>query len=522
MRGHAWLVLAAALAARTASADDELLRGAVIKVEAQEIYIDLGSDRGVVAGAALRIKRPVTLRHPVTRAAVEDWIPIGSASVTAAGTVMARAVVGNLVAEIKPGDVAEVLVTGTSPAPSPASIRPAGPPVDPETAEVLALFAAQAGQPLDARIASWERFLSTRPRSPFAEAIRHDLDTLHALREELRPARVANGSDMLATVQHAAVDRAPAGVPLPLVFVLDRPEQVASAYLHYRPTGERTYRSVLLAREHDIYLRGVVPAQVVQPPGVDYFVEVSTPAGRSGLAFGTPAEPVAVAVDEPPLLDRYAPRPGRSSVRLQAEYLDFARFDSRTGDRRDWVVHSTVDFTYRFDTAVESLGVGYGVYAGAGGYANRAWSAMEPMPRAGFDYGYADIEVGGNEGPVHVSAGGQLIAGVGRNGFGMGAEGRLRVGDRDATNLLLSARTIDEVGFLSLIRFGTRIAERAKLGVSVGATNQPNDGDVGVRLGSEVELLADRNVSVIVGGSWQGRSIHHGGPGAGAGLAVTW
>lgn len=517
------------LCASLANADDSILRGAVVKVEAREIYVDLGRDRGVADGAALRLKRPIALRHPVTRAAVDDWIPIGAASVTQAGSVMSRAIVGELVTDVKVGDVAEVFVASAAPPPpppqaAPQPAQPAGPGLDPQTAEVLSLFAAQAGQSLDARIASWERFLSMRPGSPYAEAIRRDLDTLHELRDELRPPTVARDNETLATVKHNAPFSAPAGAAIPVVFVLDQPEHVASAYLHYRPRGARTYRSVLLVREHNIYLRGMVPAAVVQPPGVDYFVEVSTPAGRSGLALGTPEQPIEVDVAGPPIIERFASKPGRSSVKLAGDFLDFATFDKRSdGNHEDRLVHATVDFTYRLDEHVESLGVGYGVYSGYGGFANQVWNDANPLPRSGFDYGYADIEVGGHtDGHIHVSGGGQMIAGVGRGGFGLGVEGRLRIGDRDETNLLLSARSIDQVGWLSLVRFGTRLARPLLLGVSVAATNQPNDGDVGVQLGTDLEIFGGGSTSLLLKASWQGRSTDHGGIGGGAGLGVYW
>jgi hypothetical protein len=177
-----------------AHADDEIVRGAIVKIEAQEIYVNIGVDRGVAGGASVRIKRAVALRHPVTRAQIQDWIPVGSANVTQAGAVMSRAVVGDLIGNLKVGDIAEVLVdrpdraTPAQPVQAPLQ-QPGAPPVDPMTAEVLGVFAAQAGQPLDTRIAAWERYLSTRATSPYAEAIKRDLDQLHTLREELRPRR---------------------------------------------------------------------------------------------------------------------------------------------------------------------------------------------------------------------------------------------------------------------------------------------------------------------------------------------
>ncbi|NVB85208.1 MAG: hypothetical protein HOV81_42980 [Kofleriaceae bacterium] len=508
-----------------AHADDEIVKGSIVKIEAQEIYVDIGAQKGVAHGASVRIKRAVSLRHPVTRALVQDWIPVGSASVTQAGTVMSRAVLGDLVTQVKLGDVVEILVDRPDVAPKPdrpAPPPPQGPPVDPQTAEVLGVFAAQAGQTLEVRIASWERYLSARSGSPFAAAIRRDLDQLHTLRDELRPRDSAQHSDTIVTVGHEPVKTAVAGEQIPVVFVLDEPREVASAYLHYRPRGNRTYRSMLLVREHDIYLRGTLPAEVVKTPGLDYFVEVSTPDGRSGLALGTPREPIAIDVRAPTMLDHFGSVPGRSSVKIAADYLDFATFDERDGDHADHQFTANVDFTYRLDSHVESVGVGYGVYAGSGGFANTVWTDAMPIQRSGFHYGYADIEVGGTSDGVHLAAGGQLIAGVGKEGFGLGGEGRFRIGDRDGTNLAFIGRTVEQVGFLSDIRLGTRPTDKLLLGISVGATNQPNNGDVGVKLATEIEILAIENVSLILRGSWQGRTTAHGGIGGGGGLGFYW
>src|SRR5689334_18938127 len=128
-----------------AHADDEIVKGSIVKIEAQEIYVDIGAQKGVAHGASVRIKRAVSLRHPVTRALVQDWLPVGSASVTQAGTVMSRAVLGDLVTQVKLGDVVEILVDRPDVAPKPdrpAPPPPQGPPVDPQTAEVLGVFAA--------------------------------------------------------------------------------------------------------------------------------------------------------------------------------------------------------------------------------------------------------------------------------------------------------------------------------------------------------------------------------------------
>jgi len=523
----ALVAVVGALHPGTARADDEIVKGSVVKVEHQEIYVSLGTKQGVTDGAAIRLKRTIKLRHPVTRAAIEDWVPVGSATVTQAGAGLSRAVIGELIDTVEVGDTVEALIDRpdrplpVTPPPR-EEPRPVGPPVDREAVEILGIFASQTGATLDARIAGWERYLSTHNESGYTEGIRRDLDTLRGLRDQQRPAAAGASNEDVGTVRHSPRSSAHAGAPLQLVFVLDNPERIASAFLHYRPRDARTYRRLLLVREHDIYLRGIIPGEAITTPGFDYFVEVSTPAGRSGLAIGSPTTPIRIDVASPPLIDEFGAAAGKSSVKMAFDYLDFATFDNRTGDHTDRMITGNVDFTYRLAGVVQSVGVGYGVYSGAGGFADQTWSPDNPFPRSGFQFGYADLELGGPVERVPLSFGGKLIAGVGKEGFGMGVEARFRIGGRDATNLLIAARTIEQVGALTDIRFGARPARDLLIGVSVGATNQPNQGDIGVKLGTELEWIGFRNVSVILRGSWQGRSVAHGGLGAGGGLGVYW
>ncbi len=522
-----WLVAATlALAVDVAHADDIIKKGAVVKIDRQEIYVNLGSTQGITDGAQLRIKRPLRLRHPVTRAAIQDWVPVGAATITQTGGLLSRALVGGLVDQVKVGDVIEVYVEGSEPAapeptpvvpptlaadgdpPAPQPAKPVTPATDPETAAVLGVFAAHTGAPLETRIAGWEHYLSMHGTSRYAVAVREDLVSLQALREQLRPV-AANHADRIETVEHDQPHHGDGGMPIPLVFVLSRPEQVASGYLHYRSGTRQTYSRVLLRREHDIYLRGSVPAEVVKAPGVEYFVEVSTPDGSSGLAAGTPTEPLRVEVKRPPLGDQLSGIRDRTSVALSGE-----GWRSRTVDgERDQLYRANIDFAYELDTPIRRIGVGYGVIGGDGG-------ALIMAPRrTGFHYGNADVEVG----TPTLAVGSKLIAGVGREGFGMGVEGRARLGAYDGTNIGARAITLPEIGWLAEARLGAALARPLLLGISVGATTQPDRGnDVAARLATDLEWVGHSHLRCSVRVNWQGLSTQHGGFGGGAAARLIW
>src|SRR6185503_16992912 len=123
---------------------------------------------GVTTGARLRLKRPIRVKHPLTRRWVDDWLPIGGADVTFAGSRLSMAVLDDdLLTEVHTGDLAEIYVEGETPeppAPPPVPDRvPARddadteplPEVDADTAAVLAVWTRVQGSTLDARIAAW-------------------------------------------------------------------------------------------------------------------------------------------------------------------------------------------------------------------------------------------------------------------------------------------------------------------------------------------------------------------------------
>ena len=529
------VALTVALAAVAAPARaDEIVRGVIVKTEAREIFVNLGERRGVADGDELRIKRPITLRHPVTRKPVEDWLPIGTATVSRAGASMSMAVLEPaLRAQIAIGDLVEVyverddhasVVTPPPAAPAPVDPRPL-PEVDPDTAEVLRLWRTLTGATLDRRISAWEGWLASHATSPHAAAIREDLEVLRAEREAQNPRRPTGAAPI--ALAHDAPARATSGRDLQLVFVVDDPAALASAALHYRARGASTYQRTLLTREHGIYLRGAIPAAAVTAPGVEYFVETARAGGELAEAFASAASPHAVEVDRPPLLTVFDPAPGRIRMTVRTTYLDFATFDHRQVDgkdvnRRDRFALAEIDVLYRLRGPLAGVRAGFGSYQGAGGFADAVWTDANPAPTVGFQYGYVETELSTSDAKVPLGAALRVIAGVGNDGFELGGAARVRIGDLARTNLSAGIDGIASIGFVSDLRLEAWPAARLPVGISVGVTDQPGQGDLGVRLATDLGWQARSWVRPTVRLSWQGRTAVHAGIGGGLGLVFDW
>ncbi|MBK7075360.1 MAG: hypothetical protein IPH44_23995 [Myxococcales bacterium] len=311
--------LAVALLAAPVAAD-VIVAGRVVKTDRREVYVNLGEGVGVEVGGRIRFKRPIALRHPVTRAAVNDWLPLGDGEVTAVGDQLARIELApELLTAIKAGDLAEIYVERAEAAPPPPPPPPKPSPddrpiptVDPETAQVLQVWRATTGKAIDERIGAWSGWLASHAASPYAEAVRADLEVLRATAEAMTPDRPGGRRALDLHVEHAAPKRALAGGDVPLAFVLADPEQVVAASLHVRTRGQTVFERVELVREHGVYLRGALPAALVAAPGVEYFVEAIGADGSAGAAYASDVAPATIEVD--------APAPGRAVHAHQAAH----------------------------------------------------------------------------------------------------------------------------------------------------------------------------------------------------------
>ena len=532
------VALAVIAAVPAVAAADVIVIGRVVKTDRREIYLNLGGRTGVEVGARLRLKRPIALRHPVTRKPVTDWLPLGDGTVTDVGDDLARiALPPELLQAVQVGDVAEIYVERdeAQPPPAPPTPPPAPdaqplPAVDADTAIVLQVWRATSGGTLDARIAAWSGWLASHADSPHADAVRADLEVLRATQLAMVPDLPGRPRARELHVEHAMPTRADAGTPIALAFVLVEPEQVVAASLHVRTVGTTSFERIELGREHGIYLRGTIPAAMVVAPGVEYFVEALAADGTASAAYGSDRSPAAIAVAAPSVMSRFAPTRRRTQLTMIGSYLDFATFDRRTDgtgarvDHTDHFAQAEIDVRYRLDGQLTGVRLGFGSYGGRGGFSQRVWTDANRPPVIGFQYGYVEGELrlplGRRIPPLGVA--GRFIAGVGREGFGLGGEGRLRLGDLDHTNLSAGISFVEQVGFLTELRLETWPRPELPVGLSVAVTDQPGNGDLGVRLATDVGYRVRPWVRPTVRVSYQGRTATHAGLGGGVGLVFDW
>lgn len=516
---------------------DTIESGYIVSIEEDEIYFNIPVTTGLKRGDPLRVKRPIKLRHPVTKKLINDWLPLGSARVTIMGNAMGMAVISpELLSVVQVGDRVESLIlkqqTLTAPenpypekpAPVPVPELPPLPPLptlDAQTQHVLDVWHSTVGTALEVRIGTWEDFLAKNPDSPYAGAIHEDLQVLRAHRDRINPPEIDLGGAFTGGLKHDPPTRGRLGEPLDLAFLIDESE-LAAAWIHYRIAGSSSYSKGVLTRDGDNYLRGRIPSSGIQGPSVEYFVEIATQRGNVGTAVGTPEAPVSVVVPTPALTNVFKERANRSRVTLTTEIQDYAMFDSRavdSGERTDTFFLFEADFFYRLRETLYGVRTGLGILNGEGGFTDGQYSSANPAPKAGFNYGYAEVEL---RGPSKTALLTRLVAGVGRDGFGVGVEARVRLGDEDATNLSLGASSIQDIGFLTELRMQWNAVRNIPLGLSVGLTDRPHQGDLGVRLTTDIGYRALSWVQPTIRVSYVARNVAHAGLGVGFGFVFDW
>lgn len=330
------------------------------------------------------------------------------------------------------------------------------------------------------------------------------------------PARAAG----TPRVFHVPPAEAEAGSELVIVADVER-GWTAGLELRFRRAGGGAWHSAPFERDASDRYRAAIPADQVEPPGIEYYI---TAGDRPHFASAAAPHPVVVRRPEAELevardLERFDGR--RAQLHSAAELVDFG---TRTigGQRvRDRYYRLDVDFTYRlFRFPLRAFRLGFTQMLGetpatargdgpcdgpceqsagfrAGGWAELRWRLAR----------FVDLDT-------------RVLIQATPDGFGFGGRGELRFGDETATHFALGGEAITEVGTAFFVRLGWATVPRFPMAATVELTDYPSaHRDHGVRLIYDVDRELGRGVRIGGRVGYQARDQGIGG--ASGGLHAT-
>ncbi|HEX3851328.1 MAG TPA: hypothetical protein VHW01_10210, partial [Polyangiaceae bacterium] len=185
--------------------------------ELGDVVVDVAGDRGATAGATLELWRPLSIKHPVTGQMVSDRFLIGRLRLVQVRGALSLALPdGKLAQPAQPGDIVVLhrpvaahavpkpslpdtaiaaaaaeppstsAATATSSAPEAqkASAPPVEPgDVDPESAEVSAIFEQLRGASVRRRVLAYEAYVTRHPRGKYTVVLYEEAANLRRLVE---------------------------------------------------------------------------------------------------------------------------------------------------------------------------------------------------------------------------------------------------------------------------------------------------------------------------------------------------
>ncbi len=516
-----FLLLSAALA----------VEAEVVRIEGPTFFVTLGHDDLVRVGDEVEVLRVVEVTDPSTGRTLSDRFSVGEAEIVEVGASLSLLRADpSTVQALRIGDVVvapdnepelilkpivlvepdEILSTDPSEVATIAADR---------RAFEEAFRRSSAIQDLAARQRIWQAFLDQFPDSELAPIVQAELKALDALaedeKEDAPKAREIEAEDFILTMEATSAGQITQDTPLEVVVTIPEINRVTASRLYFRRSNEETWREAPLDRSGDTALRGEIPGDAIQPPGIVWFIAAQD---YEHGEFRT--SPHAVGVR--PAAEPEDGVEDRSTVSLRYEFVDFYYL---TGADR-WQ-QAEGDFIYRIDRSIlYSVGMGGGYYQG--------WSApasiIDELDRdevkdvrvaVGYKYAYGLLEL--RLSPM-LAVQGRGVMGVQLGGFNVGAEGRLRIGRDEGTNLLLGGGFIPDIGQEFELALDFDAVPRMPMLAGVEVTNQPglDVADLGVRLIYEARY--ELNDSVQVGGrlGYQLRNTNHSGPAFGATTVFSW
>jgi hypothetical protein len=508
------LVVLAPARARSQTTD-AAIEATVVDVEKDDLVLDLGTRTGAADGAIVEIWRPLRLKHPVTGKIIVDRFVIGALRLTQVRPNLSLAKPEGVLS--RPAEKGDVVVLAGAPAvakaPSPAAAASlTATPTDDDARAVSDLFDTLRGADVVTRIHAYEKYIGERPHGPYTRVLSEEARELRKLVAP-REAGAATRREQLAdlSASTAPIDRVVAGEPLRIAMALRGP--ASGAVLHTRTMGDPTYSSEPMAKAGAEYWAATVPASSVQAPQLQWFVEAVAPDGTRSVV-GAPDDPRTAVVDD------VSPQRTREVLGEAKIWTDYASFNSRANNDYVWQTEGVMGARFD-DKGIRAVRTGFGVYRGVGGTLGQLDQLGQPGTPAGLTYGYLEAEFGVAR---TLSLAARAIVGLKQDGVGGGASAFVRIGSDLETNLLLGGEVLGGIGLRGIAEFDWNSFRTWPIVLRSEVTNQPAGvgNDVGVRLIGQLGYRVLPHMVVAARASYQGRTIYHSGPGAGASVEYAW
>jgi hypothetical protein len=262
-----------------------------------------------------------------------------------------------------------------------------------------------------------------------------------------------------------------------------------------------------------------LPAPLVQPPGISYFVTERMPDGTERAVFAERQHPHPVRVTRPreqeDELARLAAREGqRSTASVALDVVDFGdRQLGSAGEVHDRYYRIEAGYAYSFLSRVETIQLSLVRVRGEGAI----WSAGEPAiveeTSPGIDYGRAEVTILAQD---ELRFRGALLLGASQRGFEYGGGGAVTLGDAHSMNLELGVERITTLGTTGHLRLGFAALPRLPMGAAIEISSFPTGDDSGVRLLYDVGYRFGPITQLTLRAGYQGRTSVTGGPAIGA------
>lgn len=528
-----------------------LVTGWVVAIDGPDVVVDLGTTQGLKAGDIVELWRPIKLKHPVTGKVVTDRFRTGDLTLNQvrgnlswarpAGTLERPVAIGDFVQRVVNAEIptdAAAPGTGVLPKDSPAAIAsgaaaPADPvhaqprknaPSDPDALQVARLFESMQGRPPLDRAARYENFVETY-RTRYSRVLLEEAALLR------RQADGTEGSVTEMGVVHQVSIPEVVRPDRPLVIGLWMPGRHAGAVLHVRADSEPSYNPLPMRLTSPDYYEVVISANIMKPPAIALCIERVEPDGKAYPLSGTASQPLRILVRSEP--DRRESLIHHGMARLVTDYADWNR---GRGNDYAWQTEGDVGFRLE-DRGIRAVRTGFGVYRGKGGTLAELDLQGVQSRSVGLTYGYLEGEFGFSS---FVSLLGRATVGLGEAGVTGGGQAFVRLGNDLNTNLMLGGEVLGGIGLRGIVQLELKQFERVPIMFRSEVTNQPagvgssiqdnqtgtwtfrDPSEIGVRVIGQVGYRVIPSLTIALRGSYQGRTINHAGPGAGAAVLYSF